>query len=129
MALKELNLLITEDEALNNTVSYKEALKLESFKGQGIYFLFENKKLMYIGYSQNCKRRIQTHKYRPNGSTTFDSVYCIKTSFQDLSDLKELERQYIYELDPKYNKSSKMPSKNYAFMGGEIRDCDELKND
>ena len=61
----------------------------------GIYFLFANGQLMYVGRSINLWRRIEEHKRRSFDSYSF--VPC------QVADLTRLEARYIDKFKPPWN--------------------------
>ena len=65
---------------------------------EGVYFLFDNKQLVYIGESDNIYRRIGQHIY--DGTKKFDSFEIFPCN-----DRKKLEGFLIRTLKPKYNVS------------------------
>ena len=65
---------------------------------KGVYFLFDDKQLVYIGESDNIYRRIGQHIYE--GTKKFDSFEIFPCN-----DRKKLEGFLIRTLKPKYNVS------------------------
>ena len=68
-------------------------------KVKGIYFLFENKKLVYVGISVNIYVRIQQHAL---DGKTFDDFKYVEI---DIEQCINTEINLISSLQPKYNKS------------------------
>lgn len=66
---------------------------------RGIYFLTFNCEIVYIGQSVNVLARIGCHI--SEGSKKFNNVYFLPVPKGDLT---ELERKYIHEIKPVYNK-------------------------
>ena len=75
----------------------------------GIYFLIKNNKVVYVGKSENIGLRVRVHKY----SKDFDSFTIINC---DSSELKNLERDYIFKFLPKYNKTVNVSSSDYILV-------------
>lgn len=69
----------------------------------GVYFLIQNKKIVYVGQSHNVMVRVYDHLNK--GEKVFDSFNYIETNTDDL-DL--LEAEFIVKFNPKYN--NKLPS-------------------
>lgn len=61
-----------------------------------VYFLTQDLHVVYVGKTENLKRRISRHRK----TKVFDRVFAIATPSGDLS---ELERRWIRRLKPKYN--------------------------
>jgi excinuclease UvrABC nuclease subunit len=68
---------------------------------QGIYFLFYNKELVYIGKGWNCLLRVAEHT-RKESEKTFTSWNFIPVDTKD--ELGKFEKQLIMQQKPKYNK-------------------------
>ena len=66
-------------------------------KLSAVYFLIKNSEIVYIGASINCHNRVLEHK----DTKDFDSWSHIDT---DIEDLAIVERRYIKDMLPKYNK-------------------------
>jgi hypothetical protein len=64
----------------------------------GIYFLLSAGKIVYVGQSINCGRRILEHVIDP--SKTFDAYHVIAC---DRSALNEMEARYIAKFSPALN--------------------------
>jgi hypothetical protein len=64
----------------------------------GIYFLLYERKIVYIGQSNNCHKRIESHR----NNKVFDSYTIVRCEpFQ----LDLLERVYIQRFEPPMNKT------------------------
>ena len=68
----------------------------------GVYFLIKNKKIIYIGRSNNVIRRIGRHI--GNGIKDFDAVTYIEIPERYIADTNHIELSYIQMFKPKYNK-------------------------
>ena len=64
----------------------------------GIYFLMNDNEVVYVGQSIDIHRRINKHKE----SKTFDKIYYLEVDKQNLD---EIEKKYILEYQPIYNKT------------------------
>lgn len=69
----------------------------------GIYFLFKDSNLVYIGASINIIKRINMHIYGRSDKLKkdFDSFSYIECKSEKIV---ELEKKYIQKYDPIYNK-------------------------
>lgn len=67
----------------------------------GVYFLLHNQKIVYVGQSIDCLRRVASHKI----DKTFDAYHIIPL---DRSALVDVEAAYIAKYRPKYNKAEPM---------------------
>jgi len=65
----------------------------------GIYFLFNNKNLIYIGQSTNIIYRVGTH-LKDKEFNRYAYILCSKERLLDL------ERQYLNKYNPSLNKST-----------------------
>jgi len=72
-------------------------------KVKGIYFLFNDCVLTYIGRSCNIKRRLFAHKL--NKEHKFDAYKYLKLSSVTDEELDEIEKMFIRKLKPTENKS------------------------
>lgn len=79
-----------------------------------IYFLINNKIVVYVGKTQNGKRRITQHK----NDKRFDEIYIIKC---DYDELMELEDYYMMKYKPKYNLLYNTTRKNVIKTYDELR--------
>jgi hypothetical protein len=70
----------------------------EKVKFNGIYFLFYEKELMYIGQSNNITKRLRQHK-----SIKFHTYGMI--ILQDVENLVEIEKEFIQLCNPRLNKN------------------------
>lgn len=93
MQIQNQIIMMTENEILNNKIEF------EKYNFQGVYFLINKNKIIYIGSSISVGTRLYMH--RKNKRIKFDSWYYIK--FPCLVDLRFYEAKYIYELRPRYN--------------------------
>lgn len=66
----------------------------------GVYFLFDLKELVYIGSSEDCTTRLRNHEK----DKTFDSYFIIEMAPVYIRDV---ERKYINEFNPWYNKTKR----------------------
>jgi len=69
----------------------------------GIYFLFNNDELVYIGKGWNCLLRVAEHT-RKESDKEFTSWNYI--NIQDKNEYNNLERKLIKEFKPKHNKTN-----------------------
>ena len=76
--------------------SSKENIKINVVRG--IYFLFRNEKIVYVGQSEDIFKRVHNHL----NSKIFDSWNFIEFQSEDLN---EIEANYILLYKPEYNKS------------------------
>lgn len=67
--------------------------------GQGVYFLFREYELLYIGKSVKCTRRVSKHKWF--GRIPFEDWRVIPVD--DEEDCGQLERAMIRKFKPPYN--------------------------
>lgn len=67
---------------------------------KGVYFLYNNKKLVYIGYSDNIYLRILEHKLE--AKKEFEELLWTKYEDREVAILSEA--YLIHKLKPKYNK-------------------------
>ena len=67
-------------------------------KVRGVYFLFDDDELVYIGQSENILSRIASHL----NDKRFDSYNFIECQYGNLD---ALEAKYILKYNPKYNKT------------------------
>ncbi len=84
---------------MNYKEFYKQAAKYNQI---GIYFLFYNNELLYIGETTKLLDRLYTHKcgYKNRIKINFNQFSIINC---DKSKLDILEKKYIELLKPKYN--------------------------
>ncbi len=68
----------------------------------GIYFLIKNKKVVYVGQSNNVIRRIGKHI--EDSIKKFDAVTYIEIKDKYKADMGHIEWTYIQRLQPEYNK-------------------------
>lgn len=72
---------------------------LESLAQSGIYFLIHEGVVVYVGQARDMRRRVASHI--GDGTKVFDTVARVPCV---AADLDQLERAYIEELVPKYNR-------------------------
>ena len=68
----------------------------------GVYFLIKNKKIIYVGKSNNVIRRIGKHI--GDGEKDFDAVTYIEIPKRYVADAFHIELSYIQRIKPKENK-------------------------
>ena len=88
-----------EDKQLNELPA--ESFDLEGNTG-GVYFLFNNDELVYIGKGWNCLLRVAEHT-RKDSNKVFNSWRY--TEVIDSKKRGELERELIRKYKPIYNKN------------------------
>ena len=71
----------------------------------GVYFLIKNKKVVYVGQSNNVIRRIGKHI--EDGIKEFDACTYIEIKGKYIDDMGHIEWTYIQRLQPEYNKQHK----------------------
>jgi excinuclease UvrABC nuclease subunit len=76
----------------------------------GVYFLFKDTELVYVGQSNNILLRVQTHTKRLD----FDRYAYLSCSKDELDDL---ENAYILKLRPKLNRRLPGKTHNAALLG------------
>lgn len=79
---------LTEEEIVSHS--------RELTKKEGVYFLIDVDKIVYVGQSSNCSSRIRAHV----GGKKFNRVYILHTG-----DRIALETKYINQFKPKYNRT------------------------
>jgi predicted GIY-YIG superfamily endonuclease len=67
----------------------------------GVYFLFQNDELVYIGEGWNCLLRVAEHT-RKDSTKVFNRWNFVPIN--DVQERKTFERQLRAQLKPKYNK-------------------------
>lgn len=75
-------------------------------KTTGIYYLFKNNKVVYIGQSEFCERRVYAHCKDKNFGSYF--IYSV-----DKNILSDIEAKEILLYKPKYNQS--IPDNNIFY--------------
>jgi len=73
---------------------------LDGFNRSGVYFLYRDGVVVYVGQAVDVRRRIGVHI--GEGVKVFDSVSFVPCA---QSGLLALEKQYIERLQPEYNKA------------------------
>lgn len=86
-----------------------------------VYVLFRGGRVVYVGQSEDVKRRIQTHRLR----FQFDAIKTRRVS--DRADRMWLERKLLYRLRPRHNGTLPPelrgdPRYCYQFTPGERRE-------
>jgi len=82
-------------------------------KEQGIYFLFNDIELIYIGQTNNLRKRLTSHDIEknleqdnicelPKRINNFNHIYYLSTNL-DTNQRIQLEKEYIDSYFPKYN--------------------------
>jgi hypothetical protein len=74
---------------------------LSAFAGSGVYFLYREGVIVYVGQAVDMRRRLGQHL--GDILKRFDSVACVRCPIDQLD---RLERHYIEELVPEYNQCS-----------------------
>lgn len=74
---------------------------LRDFARPGVYFLYLNGAVVYVGQAGNVRHRLGTHI--AEGVKGFDAASCLPCSRQDLY---EIERFFICKFVPAYNRCS-----------------------
>lgn len=103
---EEMNLLSRSKEQIERTTGC-ELLSLAGIVGRsfswgglcGVYFLFLQKQVVYVGQSINIFRRLGQHAEK--GAIQFDAVSWIECGREELG---RLERAYIHLFNPPLNK-------------------------
>jgi len=76
---------------------------------RGIYFLWIENKIVYVGQSNNIISRVNTH-FNDN-KKNFDSYNYVEISYEKVENLNNIESYYIHEFQPIYNSS--LPVNDY----------------
>ena len=97
-----MNLEIYSDEIIANRTQLTSQIT-------GIYFLYRNEEIVYIGQSRNLHRRIIQHCY----GKEFDSYSYIQC---DESELNDLEFEFIAKHKPMYNSLDGLKSTHYKTL-------------
>ncbi len=85
-----------------NPYSIKRYLPMS--RDSGIYFLFDDNKIIYIGVTNCLVRRIGEHACGKNWKKIkFDSFAYIIVEFKNNEERVKIEQQYIRTYKPKYN--------------------------
>jgi hypothetical protein len=72
-------------------------MRIKNIKTRGIYYLYKNNKVVYIGQSNFCEKRIFQHIKKD-----FDEYEIIENKSEDLNEIEALE---ILNNKPIYNKT------------------------
>ena len=73
-----------------------------------VYFLMNDIELCYVGRTVDLKKRMIVHK-KKLVDEIYDSIYYIPV--EDYDKLKELEKKYILDFEPKWNYQTESFSK------------------
>lgn len=84
--------MLTTDEIRIRAVALK--------KTRGVYFLFYESEIVYIGQSTHIEYRLISHM---SSDKVFDSYTAIECGDIGQDELNDLEADYIVEYDPVYN--------------------------
>ena len=106
------------DDRMPNLVGPVQFPLMPEFASCGIYFLYHEGVVVYVGQAQNMRKRIGQHLVE--SVKTFDAIACIRC---DAKDLNARERKYIGLLVPKYNNCSYAKNRKEAHC---IRGLDRL---
>lgn len=86
--------IITKEEIIKKSTHDLPILR-------GVYFLInKTENIVYIGKSENCYKRIKTHK--SNNKKAFVRYFILEVSKSE--NLEETEKKYINDFKPFYNK-------------------------
>ena len=80
----------------------------------GIYFLIQTDRIIYVGTARNCERRIRTHM--KNTQKQFNRTFILPVDIFDEYGTSRLEKHYIRKFKPIFNKRS-----NPDFIKGKNR--------
>jgi len=89
------------DKLLSRQFIHSLSRSVPNEQTQGIYFLLDGKRVVYVGQSKSVRARIGNHL--SSTSKTFDSYWMIE--IKSAEDLNLTEARYIDALQPKYNKA------------------------
>ena len=70
----------------------------------GIYFLFDEKEIVYIGKGWNCFLRVAEHT-RKDSDKKFTSWNYVR--IDDVNEYNRIEKELIKKYNPRYNKTHK----------------------
>ena len=111
---------LIEKTILRDLSISKEKLELPII---GIYFLFDNVSLVYIGSSFDCKKRIYQHIQQKEKEFSSYTIIPLNEWILKNSENKNLkpyllkiESEYIFKYKPKYNKQL-TPNKEMQYLG------------
>ncbi len=92
---------------------FKEKIQFQL--NPGIYFLFNEDEIVYVGQAMSPKERISHHfKHKLSPGRMFDSYSIIRC---DKKDLNKLENYYILKYTPRYNKTISHTDGNIFSLG------------
>jgi len=97
---------LSEEDIIKNSVS--------SGITNGIYFLIQTDRVIYVGTAKNCERRIRTHM--KNTQKQFNRTFILPVHKFDDYGTSRLEKHYIKKFKPIFNKRS-----NPDFIEGKNR--------
>lgn len=81
----------------------------------GVYFLIQDKEVVYIGQAIDIYRRIGQHQYDKNKQfNRYAFILC------DKSELDIIETLYIHHFSPKYNSQSKVEPHSFGRGSGNV---------
>jgi hypothetical protein len=71
----------------------------------GIYFLYDQRELVYIGSSVDCRSRIRTHRERKGpGAMTFTHYSILELPNLEVCELRSYEHGLISQIPTRYNR-------------------------
>jgi len=73
---------------------------------RGIYLLFNEKNIIYIGLSNNLGSRLNTHFHNIDYGNDITSIGLIRLNYEDWDDFATIEAYLIHEFNPIYNKNN-----------------------
>ena len=115
-----MNIILNKDEVIRMSCEVRMLFKFLRLQNsptnpnyaRGLYFLLNDNDVVYIGFSKNIINRIKWHKYNSRYKK-FDAAFFLNRHDYTEDQLRELERQYIYEYKPVFNYSRKEPFEKY----------------
>jgi len=91
----------------------------------GVYWLMRNNKIVYIGFSENLKKRIRTHSsYNPNNKKHWNKCEYAIIGNSDLS--RAIETAMIMRFKPEYN--NPVTYKSHINMNNPQKSFNSYKN-
>ena len=96
MTAREIEKAIT---ALVKRRALTRGIRVKKLTARGIYFLFDNEELVYIGQTINLLSRLPSH--------AAEKIFDFVRFFQYDGDLTSLEMALIVKFKPKYNKQAR----------------------
>lgn len=79
----------------------RRTIKHPEYKNKGVYFLYDNEELVYIGMSINILNRVNSHVREKK--MTFNKIKIVHTNFMDKKGIFDLESKLINKHNPRYN--------------------------